>query len=72
MFDVEAAFDQEIARREAAVIEAARRFAVTYAAYFADYASDEGYRPYKEAREDLVAAVAALKELTGPLQEPRP
>ena len=69
MPNVRTTIEQEVERREAAVIEAARRFAATRSAYLNGMDFDALFEGYKAARDALFVAVASLEELIGPLQE---
>jgi hypothetical protein len=64
--------EQEVARREAAVIEAARRWGQAYHPYLANSDCHDCYREVIAARKGLLAAVASLEEITGPLPEVQP
>ena len=69
MVNAETTIEQEVTRRKAAVIETARKFAATRAAYLRGTDFDALYEEHKATRLDLLAAVASLEELIGPLQE---
>ena len=54
------------------MVESARRFAATRVAYLNGMSFDALYEEHKATRLDLLAAVASLEELIGPLQETKP
>jgi len=72
MFNAEAELDKEQCRREGAVVEAARQFAATRRACLTELGFDALFEKHMAARDELLAAVAALEELIGPLQEQTP
>jgi len=75
MFNAEAELEQEQARREAVVVEAARRYATAHRAFLT--ASNPKGRYHAACARDYAASTLldtakALEELTGPLQETQP
>ena len=72
MFNAEAKLEKEECRREAVVIEAARRFAATRRAYLKGTSFEALYEEHRATRDALLAAIDFLEELIGPLQEPQP